>query len=964
VLISALSVSAFASIASRGSARLGELPNHLPEAAPYNVAEAKKYPPPYDAVFSGKGNPAVCGGCHKEIFAEWNGSMMSNSWRDPGWRAAFFLIARLTATDGNCDTPAPPDGTPRSKLNPFANENCTSTFDIGTAHTTRGSGSLLDGFCSRCHMPANYMDAVSPKNVRTDKNGIEDAILDPGFDPTSARGGEIAYATMEHRSRNTEAGKLGITCTFCHTFTETRHTPFHNYGKSGSEYFDASKVKSRLELPPEQQEMFSPPDPESPTLGYTLGAGSYRVSPQALLGFERFGPLMHAGHKADSDPYVSSAFKTSIAYQKGKFEVAPHRGNYDVFFERAEMCAACHDVTNPMPIKNKLGHWVGGFPIERTYSEWARSRYADRPGNANFDPSHKRDCQTCHMQQDFGQPGTAQTLFWPGGPLPPRPGKLATGAPDRSITFSHHFVGGNTYSTHMIGADATSDGKTQPYPELSVYSFSSADPKSPYHDAVWENVSSHGPDTQHMRFAWDRLMNAVEVEVSTQQSAKPDTESPIRITVVNSGAGHDFPTGFPEGRNAWVAVRAMDVGTGKPLQIADSFWKRRSLAVGNLTDHELVDPNFPKCNWEVPAGAPDPYAYQFRAVASLGDGCPTLALPYATPLNLTLNATGVPIDAENKPIDAKNPLGLPRFKDLDHDGDLYDDAYLVDTRLRPLPNAGATLALDRYSVVIPHDVVGPIAVVGAVYYQSMEAVVAKKFMGNMADLDLDHKLEPCVLGGACDGRTPQREPAVVEGAPPVPVRVQSKIVNVEGHTDTSAPTANVYPTPNHRNAYRDVIPKVTFAEPVKGIDASSFTLEDSTGARVAAHVAQIDDFTWALFPDAVFLERGKTYHARVSDPVCDLNDNCVHRNLSWEFSVAPVDDYATGDTRSPARPLSVALATSAGFIGPDLARVTRAASSPWCWLLVLSAVLVLGGLLLMVWGKATPAVDRAPNRVA
>jgi len=30
------------------------------------------------------------------------------------------------------------------------------------------------------------------------------------------------------------------------------------------------------------------------------------------------------------------------------------------------MCAACHDVTNALPIKNTAGRWAGGFPIERT----------------------------------------------------------------------------------------------------------------------------------------------------------------------------------------------------------------------------------------------------------------------------------------------------------------------------------------------------------------------------------------------------------------------------------------------------------------------------------------------------------------------------------------------------------------------------------------------------------------------
>ncbi|HEY1536382.1 MAG TPA: hypothetical protein VGF76_20320, partial [Polyangiaceae bacterium] len=70
------------------SARHGELPNHIPEPAPYNTDEAKAFPPPYDHYFATSGNPQLCGTCHTQIFAEWNGSMMSNAWRDPGWRAA------------------------------------------------------------------------------------------------------------------------------------------------------------------------------------------------------------------------------------------------------------------------------------------------------------------------------------------------------------------------------------------------------------------------------------------------------------------------------------------------------------------------------------------------------------------------------------------------------------------------------------------------------------------------------------------------------------------------------------------------------------------------------------------------------------------------------------------------------------------------------------------------------------
>jgi hypothetical protein len=875
--------------------------------------------------------------------------MMSNSWRDPAWRAAFFLLSRSTATDGNCDVPSPPDGTKKARLNPFANENCTSTFDLGgRSFTTTGSGSLLDGFCSRCHMPANYMDAVQPKNVRRDPaTGLEHGLVDPDFDPTSARDTPFAFATIEGRSRNTEAGKLGLTCSFCHTIANTRETPFHSQGLTGTPYAPVTVKGSRAEaLSPDLAEMLAPPDASSPSLGFSVGAGSYRVSPQALLGPERFGPLSRSLAGSERDPYTSGAFARDLARQTSNFAGSIHKGNYSVLFERAEMCGTCHDVTNALTIKNPLGRWVGGFPIERTYSEWASSRYADRPGNTHFDPAKKRDCQTCHMQQDFGQPGTAKTLFDSHGAIAPLTGRPALTGPDRPAYYSHHFVGGNTLSTRLVGADVDPTGKTYPYPELSNASFSSADKDSPYHVAHFEHVGDRGPATQHARMAWDRLRNAVTLELATPKSASSGANAEVHVRVTNTGAGHDFPTGFPEGRNAWVALRAFDLSTGDELQIADSFWKRRSLGVGYLTNKDTIDPNFKGCDWEVPAGAPDPYAFQFRAVASLGNGCPTLELPYATPLNLVVDSHGLPVDAHGKVIGRSNPRGLPQFRDTDGDGDVYDDSFLLDTRLRPLPSAGSSVNLDRYSVVIPEGTKGPVSVTSAVYYQSIEAVVAKKLLGNLADTDGDHVLEPCVLRGPCDGRKPTVEPAVVEGAAPVPVAVRSQVINLEGESDATPPAVSVYPSAFDRGASTDVVPKVTASEPVRGIDATTFEMRDAAGARVPATVAQIADYTYALFPDRVFLAAGETYLLRLSGTICDLNDNCVNEERSWSFTVARAAEASGMDTRPPPPPSAPMISRR-----PTTSSQARGVLPAWPFGSAVAAVVVL----LLAWlGTRTP----------
>lgn len=882
-------------------ARHGELPNRIPEPAPYNVSEAQFYPPPFEAKWEGANNPGVCSNCHDRIWNEWNGSMMSNSWRDPAWRGAFLLIARLTATDGNCDTPTPPDGTPRALLNPFANADCSSTFNLGTAsHTMTGSGSLLDGFCSRCHMPANYADNIPLANVTIDSpSGVEHGLVNPTFDPTSANGTGLAYATLASQFRNTPPGQRGVFCEICHTITESRETPYHNYPRTGTEYVPALGTSPRASLLANaDQDRMTVADPASLSLGYAVGAGSYRFSPHAIGQPERFGPLSWNNYTATLDPYVSSVFNVNAYYGQGQFS-GKHDGFRQVLFERAEFCAACHDVTNPLTIKNTLGRWTGGFPIERTYTEWRNSRYADRPGNANFDPAFKRDCQTCHMQQDYGRPGTAQTLYAGGAPVAPISASACSNGPIRTVFHSHHFIGGNAYITRLMGADINAQGNVQPYPELSNLSYSSASETSIYHNAVWQNVGNAGPTAQHSRLAWDRLRNVLQLSLSGPASANAGTTQPLSLSVVNNGSGHDFPTGFPEGRTAWVAVRAYDLATGNELQIHDSFWGRNSAGVGYLTAIDTIDPAYPGCNWAIPAGSPDPYAYQFKAVASLGNGCPTLELPYATPLNLVTNAQGQPTDAGGVVIDRDNPHGLPRFLDLDGDGDLYDDSFLVDTRLRPLPHAGATLALNRYSVVIPAGTQGPVAVTAAVYYQSIEAIVAKKFLGNLADTDTDFLLEPCVLKGTCDGRTPTVEPAVVEGAPAVPMEVKNWVINITGTSDTTPPGASVYPADAATDVYQDVVVKAHFSEPVTGVNAASFTLVDSNGLSVPAFVDQIGDRTWALFPHAVFLKTRETYTARLAAPLCDFNNNCTSQAVVWSFTTTRTAGSGTGNTSVP-----------------------------------------------------------------
>ncbi len=881
--------------------KLNDIPNRLPEAAPYVVAETTAFAPPFHDHWEQEDSPGQCQTCHQKIFDEWNGSMMSNSWRDPVWRAAFLALARATSANGECDTPVPPDGTNKAVHNPFANQGeCSSTFDIGTEkYKVSRPGSLLDFFCSRCHMPTDYVDNIPLRNIRYD-NKLENAPGDPNFNPTADNGTGIAFATLAPQYRNTDSGKSGIICAVCHTYAETRDTPFHNYNRAASAYIPAQGTKPRSELlASAQQDIFNVPDSARQNLGYSIGAGSYRLSPHAIGSPERFGPLAANMPASEKDTYTSQVFGQDIPYQK--IDSAKHKGYHQAMFLRAEMCAACHDVTNALPIKNAIGKWVGGFPIERTYTEWANSVYADRPGNVNFDPKLKRDCQSCHMQQDYGQPGTAQTLYKDGKPLPPHVDRVANEGGGPHPFFTHHFVGGNAYVTGLIGKDVDQSGTIAPYPELSAFSFSSADEKSLYSRGFWTHTERKGAYAQQARLAWDRLRHVLSMDVQGPAKASANSSVPLAITIANTGSGHDFPTGFPEGRTAWLSLHAYDLASGKELPIYDSEWKRTSIGVGNLTTEAMIDPNFPGCNWKIPAGSADPYSMQFKAVASIGDGCPTLDLPYATALNLVTDKNGLPVDKDGKVIDKNNSMALPQFKDINGNGDLFDDSFLRDTRFKPKGRPEYEKKINRYSVVIPPGTRGPVAVSAGVYYQSVEAVVALHFLGNLADTNNNFVLEPCVLGGLCDGRKPSTEPPVVEGAPPVPMVVRNWVISVDGGSaGTSVPRVATYPEAGARSAYQDTVVKVSFSEPVRGVSSSNFILTDSHGNNVPAWVDQVGDGTWGLFPDSIVLKAGESYTARLKAGICGLSGNCIREDKVWKFTVTKDPAQGTGDTTIPA----------------------------------------------------------------
>ena len=170
----------------------------------------------------------------------------------------------------------------------------------------------------------------------------------------------------------------------------------------------------------------------------------------------------------------------------------------------------------------------------------------------------------------------------------------------------------------------------------------------------------------------------------------------------------------------------------------------------------------------------------------------------------------------------------------------------------------------------------------------------------MVDHNVNFVLEPCVLGGLCDGRVPRTEPAVVEGAPPVPMIVRNWVIAVEARPPTARrPASPPTRAPGARDVYPDAVVKVSFSEPVTGVDARSFTLTDAAGAPVPAGSMRSARALW-LVPPPRAAAAGRDVRARLAGGIADAAGNRTRRIGSWTFTIAADAEHATGNTAVPA----------------------------------------------------------------
>jgi hypothetical protein len=266
----------------------------------------------------------------------------------------------------------------------------------------------------------------------------------------------------------TVADRDGVSCNVCHRMVDPVFKP------NISPAIDAEILADIHPLP------------QSP------GGGNYIMDP-----FDRRrGPYDSLGGVNPGHPWVHSPF---------------HR--------TPQLCGTCHDVSNPLYVRQPDDTYVLDtldlarppsddkykmFPIERTYSEWLHSEFAesgvfmgDRFGGTLNVVS---TCQDCHM--------------------PIVPGQGCFFAIQRDDLRAHEFAGGNAW----------------------------------VQDMVWNLYAGEDLNYEYLQ------RGKASAVAMLQRAATLDAHqigNRINVRITNE-SGHKLPTGYPEGRRMWINVEVYD----------------------------------------------------------------------------------------------------------------------------------------------------------------------------------------------------------------------------------------------------------------------------------------------------------------------------------------------------------------------------------------------------------------------
>ncbi len=376
---------------------------------------------------------------------------------------------------------------------------------------------------------------------------------------------QVATTPADFAQPGSQPGDLTVpilsytNCTFCHAGWDEEDEPFERW--SGSMMANAMRdpvFHAAWTIANQDMQDSGSLCLRCHTPGGFLEGHATPSDGSALDGTDFQGVSCHLCHRLvdpdaspsnpPEDPGILAALASAPATSHGgQYVVDPEdrrRGPFDlgVFFfhdwrqspyhQESLLCATCHEVSNPAFTRSggatpsASDTYVLGplgaahpthakadeFPLERTFTEWSLSDFADGPiemgGRFGGNQTAVSSCQDCHMPDTDG---TACQPFLEGA--------VRTDLPQ------HDFNGANSWVPRAIYSLDTS---LLLYPETHV----NGQPLFVFEDAIARNKAM-------LRAAGDLALS------------QSGSDLVARIT---NQTGHKLPTGYSEGRRMWLDV--------------------------------------------------------------------------------------------------------------------------------------------------------------------------------------------------------------------------------------------------------------------------------------------------------------------------------------------------------------------------------------------------------------------------
>jgi hypothetical protein len=376
---------------------------------------------------------------------------------------------------------------------------------------------------------------------------------DAGFTVTARPAGYVASTLRDMKLPGTQPHRGAIlddpdvSCATCHGNYDTAHEPWYNQrgslmGQAARDpFFYACMAIAEQDVPSVGDICIRCHSPG----GWQEGR-SVDTDGDLLTAKDRHGVQCDFCHRIVDYNYVlgmspiqdslvlASIVPLPLQYGNGQFINDPsplrrgpyadadanHAFVYSPIHRSAGLCGTCHDVSNPAFSKDApLDYAPNAFdaehpdmnlrnmlPVERTFSEWSQSEYASVGVYAPQFAGNKLDgivstCQDCHMHDVNAK------------------GCNVTGVKARADIGLHDFMGGNTFVTDIV----------------ATY----------YPDEV---------SAAQLAAAKNRAI--VMLHLGATLELTPEDYG-ISVKVTNQSA-HKLPSGYPEGRRAWINVKAYD----------------------------------------------------------------------------------------------------------------------------------------------------------------------------------------------------------------------------------------------------------------------------------------------------------------------------------------------------------------------------------------------------------------------